>query len=159
MDDRSTGSVTVVFVYGAVNKSSRKVIGSYALYCNGLCSAIRGDKPDLQKVSGGTIENTQVSDMGVFQCSCWLVICVKTKADGIECMLPLMASSFTNVCIPQGGTFALLQDYMLTTKVFVTSPVLKVKVVSFLVVSTGRFIVVPRPVKTIPEKSVVIESN
>ena len=63
------------------------MISSYALYCNGLCGAI-GYKVNLHKISAGAIENTQVSDMRVFQCSCWLVICVKTKADGIKCMLP-----------------------------------------------------------------------
>src|SRR5688572_26742477 len=67
----------------------------------------------------------------------------------------LMASSFTNVCIPQGRYLCSVTRLYVTTKVLATSPVWKVKVVSFLVVSTGRFIVVPRPVKAIPEKSVV----
>ena len=109
----------------------RKVIASYTLYCNGFCTAW-AIKLTCKRL-WGAIENTQVGDMRIFQCSCWLLIGVKTKADRIECMLVLMASSFTNVCIPQGRYLCSVTRLYVTTKVLATSPVLKVKVVSFLV--------------------------
>ena len=64
----------------------------------------------------------------------------------------LMVSSFTNVCIPQGRYLCSVTRLYPTTQSIGGLTGFESEGCFVLCVSTGRFIVVPRPVKTIPEE-------